>query len=221
MRRPKRSCDVAKTMIMFPLGVVDVVYVRRGDIVERSRAAAADGYAHIDPMVGTDPATLALPVGCPTAFPKPVPEWCSTPAPTAQLDGAWERALRWWKAAPHALMEPWAGATVNSREKIDAFRQEVPTLRLLVDTGHVADWGGDPCELLDLAGHVQLRQGKPGHTQLHVDDTSGVVDFDAVFARLEQLDYRGKVSVEYFDLPDIGWALADPEQWARDLAARL
>src|SRR3954447_18233889 len=126
----------------FPLGVVDVVYVRRGDIVERSRVAAADGYAHIDPMVGTDPATLALPVGCPTAFPKPVAEWCSTPAPTAQLDGAWERALRWWKAAPPAPVGPGAGATINSRGESDAFRQGVPSFGLLVATGHGCDWGG-------------------------------------------------------------------------------
>jgi sugar phosphate isomerase/epimerase len=204
-----------------PLGVVDVVYARRADIVEGSRAARADGFAHIDPLLGTDPATLALPVGCPTAFPKPVATWCSTPAPSAELDGAWERAVRWWRAAPGALLEPWAGAVVNSRASIDAFRAEVGDVRLLVDTGHVADWGGDPCELLALAGHVQLRQGKPGHTQLHVDDPTGVVDFDAVFRTLEALDYRGKVSVEYFDLPEHGWGLDDPEQWARDLAARL
>jgi sugar phosphate isomerase/epimerase len=204
-----------------PLGVIDVVYARWADMTERSRAALADGFAHFDPPVGTDPATLALPVGCPTAFPKPVATWCATPAPSAQLDGAWERAVRWWRAAPGALLEPWAGAVVNSRATIEAFRAEVGDVRLLVDTGHVADWGGDPCELLDLAGHVQLRQGKPGHTQLHVDDPSGVVDFDAVFRTLERLDYRGKVSVEYFDLPDQGWGLDDPAQWARDLAARL
>jgi sugar phosphate isomerase/epimerase len=203
------------------IGVVDVVYARRGDIVERAKAAAGDGYAHIDPLVGTDPATLALPVGCPTAFPKPVDAWCSTPAPSADLDQGWERAVRWWTRAPHALLEPWAGAVVNSKETIEAFKGEVPTLRLLVDTGHVADWGGDPCELLDLADHIQLRQGKPGHTQVHVDDPSGVVDFDAVFRRLDQLDYRGKVSVEYFDLPDNNWPLDDPEGWARDLATRL
>ena len=118
------------------------------------------------------------------------------------------------------MLEPWAGACVNSLEAVHAFRAEVPGVRLLVDTGHVADWGGDPCELLHLADHVQLRQGKPGQTQLHVDDSSGVVDFRAVFRRLEQLDYRGKVSVEYFDLPDQGWGLADPPQWARDLRDR-
>ena len=31
-----------------------------------------DGFAHIDPLIGTDPATLAIPIGCPTAFPRPV-----------------------------------------------------------------------------------------------------------------------------------------------------
>jgi sugar phosphate isomerase/epimerase len=205
----------------WPLGVVDVVYARRGNVAERALAARADGFAHIDPLVDADPELLALPIGCPTAFPKPVDTWCSTPAPSAQLEGAWERAVRWWRAAPRALMEPWAGAVVNSLDAVRAFRTEAGDVRLLVDTGHVADWGGDPCELLELADHVQLRQGKPGSTQVHVDDPTGVVDFDAVFRRLEQLDYRGKVSVEYFDLPDDGWPLGDPEQWARDLAARL
>jgi sugar phosphate isomerase/epimerase len=205
----------------WPLGVVDVVYARRGDVAERARAARDDGFAHIDPLVDTDPSRLVLPIGCPTAFPKPVDTWCSTPAPSAQLDGAWERAVRWWRAAPHALMEPWAGAVVNSLETVREFREAAGDIRLLVDTGHVADWGGDPCELLDIADHVQLRQGKPGSTQLHVDDPTGVVDFAAVFATLDRLDYRGKVSVEYFDLPASGWPLDDPEQWARDLAARL
>jgi sugar phosphate isomerase/epimerase len=205
----------------WPLGVVDVVYARRGDAVQRAQAAADDRFAHIDTLLAVDASRLALPVGCPTAFPKPVNTWCATPAPTAALDGAWERAVRWWKAAPRALLEPWAGAVVNSFPTIRAFLEEVPGVRLLIDTGHVANWGGDPCELLELADHVQVRQAKPGNTQLHADDPEGVVDFGAVFRRLEQLDYRGKISVEYFDLPERGWPLADPEQWARDLAAQL
>ena len=203
-----------------PLGVVDIVYARRGDVPQRALAAKADGFEHIDPLLGTDPASLALPIGCPTAFPKPEPGWCATGAPPAG-DGMWERAVRWWKAAPGALLEPWAGAVVNSIDAVRAFRAEVPTLRLLVDTGHVADWGGDPCELLELADHVQLRQGRPGHTQVHVDDPSGVVDFAAVLSRLDALGYRGRLSIEYFDLPERGWPLADPEQWARDLAAHV
>jgi sugar phosphate isomerase/epimerase len=211
----------AASPLRWPLGVVDVAYARYADVVDRAGAARADGFEHIDCMVGTDPASLALPIGCPTSFPKPIDTWCTTPAPSAEVDGAWERAVRWWRRAPQALLEPWAGATVNSIESIRAFRAEAGDVRLLVDTGHVADWGGDPYELLELADHVQLRQGKPGHTQLHVDDPTGVVDFPEVFRTLERLDYRGKLSVEYFDLPDNGWALDDPVQWACDLAARL
>ena len=204
----------------WPLGVVDIVYERRGDAVERTKAARADGFEHIDVALDTDPATLALPVGCPISFPKPVDAWCATPAPPSG-DGMWERAVRWWRAAPHALLEPWAGAVVNSADSVRAFRAAVPGVRLLVDVGHVADWGGDPCELLELADHVQLRQARRGCTQLHVDDDDGLVDFKAVLDRLRSLDYAGKLSVEYFDLPEQGWPLGDPEQWARDLAVRV
>jgi sugar phosphate isomerase/epimerase len=203
-----------------PLGVVEVVYGTTADAPARARLAAADGFAHIDVMVDVDPASLVLPIGCPTAFPKPQPGWCATPAPVA-TDGMWERCVRWFRAAPGALLEPWAGAVVHSRETAEAMMAEVPGLRLLVDTGHVADWGGDPLELLPYADHVQLRQGAPGRTQLHVDDPDGVVDFDAVLAALDACGYSGVLSVEYFDLPDAGWPLEDPRAWARDLAAAL
>lgn len=204
----------------YPLGVVDVVYAPL-PIDERARQAEADGFAHIDVVL--DPSrdlerdgVLALPVGCPTAFPKPQPKWCATPAPAAG-EGAWERAVRWWRSAPGALLEPWAGSCVNSRDAVVAFLDAVPGTRLLVDVAHVADWGEDPCDVLEFADHVQLRQAKRGCTQLHVDDPDGEVDFDAVFARLDALEYRGKCSVEYFDLPDFGWPLDDPPAWARDL----
>jgi sugar phosphate isomerase/epimerase len=199
-----------------PVGVVDVTYAAHGDERARSECARDDGFAHIDVLLGTDAATLALPVGCPTAFPKPADTWCATPAPPD-----WDRAVRWWRAAPHALLEPHTRSAVNSTEAVRAFLAEVPGVRLLVDTGHVADWGGDPCELLDLADHVQLRQGRPGHTQLHVDDPAGVVDFDEVFRRLDSRDYQGKVSIEYFDLPNRGWPLTDPRAWACDLLGRV
>ena len=71
----------------WPLGVVDVVYARRGDVAERARAARDDGYEHIDVLTGTE-SGLGLPIGCPTAFPKPQAGWCATPAPAA-LDGMW------------------------------------------------------------------------------------------------------------------------------------
>jgi sugar phosphate isomerase/epimerase len=202
-----------------PLGVVDIAYAPR-PVAERAALAVEDGFVHIDVLVDVDPATLPLPVGCPTAFPKPRPGWCSTPAPRDEPRG-WERTAEWFRAAPGALLEPWAGAVVHSADGCRAMMAEVPGLRLLVDTGHVADWGGDPLELLSYARHVQLRQGKPGAAQLHADDPAGVVDFPAVVRRLRELDYRGRLSVEYFDLPEYGWSLADPRAWTLDLAARV
>src|SRR4029077_18529988 len=152
--------------------------------------------------------------------PTPRPAWSPPPAPAAAPD-MWARPVRWFRAAPGAILEPWAGATVCSAETVHAIRAEVPGLRLLVDTGHVSDWGGDPLELLEFADHVQLRQGRPGSTQLHVDDPTGVVDFAAVLARLDALGYRGRLSVEYFDLPEYGWPLDDPLAWADALARHV
>ena len=203
----------------YPLGVVDLAF-RPAAPADSARQAQRLGFEHIDVVTDVDPASLCLPVGCPTAFPKPQPGWCSTPAPR-DGPGMWERTVRWFRAAPGALLEPWAGATVCSADTIRAMQAEVPGLRLLLDTGHVADWGGDPLELLEHADHLQLRQGRRGTTQLHVDDPTGVVDFAAVLGRLDQLGYRGRLSIEYFDLPEYGWPLEDPLSFARDLAARV
>jgi len=203
----------------YPLGIMDLPF-RPASPVDSARQAAALGFEHIDVLVDVDPASLALPVGCPTAFPKPRPGWCSSPAP-ADTPDAWDRTVRWFRAAPGALLEPWAGATVHSIETVRAMQDAVPGLRLLVDTGHVADWGGDPLELLEHADHVQLRQGRPGVTQVHVDDPTGVVDFAAVLRRLDQLGYQGRLSIEYFDLPEYGWPLDDPLAWSVALAQHV
>ncbi len=205
---------------MRPLGVVDIVYGSELDAPARSALARADGFDHIDVLVDVDPHSLQLPVGCPTAFPRPASGWCATPAP-ADGPGAWDRCVKWFRAAPGALLEPWAGAVVHSAETCTEMMAAVPGLRLLVDTGHVADWGGDPLELLEFAGYVQLRQGAPGHTQLHVDDPDGVVDFADVLTRLDALGSTAELSIEYFDLPALGWPLTDPRAWACDLAGHV
>ena len=43
----------------WPLGVVDVTYARWADVADRARAAQADGFAHIDPMLGTGRVNVA------------------------------------------------------------------------------------------------------------------------------------------------------------------
>ena len=180
----------------------------------RARGRAADGFEHIDPLLGTDPATLALPIGCPTVVPEAaVDAGARRPRRARSSTACGSERCGGGGAAPHALLEPWAGAVVNSAETVRAFRAEVPGVRLLVDTGHVADWGGDPCELLELADHVQLRQGKPGHTQVHVDDPTRRRRLRRGASHgSTRSTTAGKLSVEYFDLPENGWPLDDPER---------
>jgi hypothetical protein len=201
----------------FPIGVVDIAYATEPDVRRRAELARADGFAHIDVPLEAASEDLALPVGCPVAFPKPKPTWCATPAPPAG-DGGWERTVRWWQAAPQALCEPWAGATVSSIDQVRALVDAVPGVRFLIDTGHVVAWGGDLLELLPFAAHVQLRDARRGEAQVAPGD--GDVDFPAVLGRLEELGYVGAVSIEYFDLPEHGWPCADPRAAAlalRDL----
>jgi sugar phosphate isomerase/epimerase len=133
----------------------------------------------------------------------------------------WDRAVRAYRRTPGVKMEPWGGSICNTAEKVKAMLDEVPGLRLLVDTGHVRGWGGDPVELLPWADHVQLRQARPGKIQCWVDE--GDVDFAAVVAELDRLDYRGLLSVEYFNLPEQGpdFVVEDPVAYAVALAEHV
>jgi Xylose isomerase-like TIM barrel len=198
----------------FAIGVVDLAYGVEPSVSRRAELARADGFDHVDVLLEADDGGLALPVGCPIAFPRPQPTWCSTPAPPSG-DGAWARTVRWWSAAPQALCEPWAGGSVSSIEAVRALADAVPGVRFLIDTGHVTAWGGDVLELLPFAGHVQVRDARPGEAQ--VAPGEGQVDFGAVLGRLAEIGYEGAISVEYFDLPEHGWPCTDPRAAALEL----
>ncbi|MCU1461581.1 MAG: xylose isomerase-like protein [Acidimicrobiales bacterium] len=191
--------------VRFPLGVVDVVFGPR-PLAEAAVEAKRLGFAHIDVSVEVDD-EYAVPIGDRMSFPSPRPDR-SCPAPP-ESEGAWERAVAAYRRSPGMRLEPWGGSIVNSVAKVRAMIDEVPGLRLLVDTGHVASWGEDPVELLPWADHVQLRQASSGVVQAPAPD-QGDVDFTAVIGALDALDYPGLLSIEYFDLPEYGWPLADP-----------
>jgi sugar phosphate isomerase/epimerase len=103
---------------------------------------------------------------------------------------------------------------------VEALVAAVPGLRLTLDTGHVATWGEDPVPLLRHADHVQFRQAARRQPQLHPDE-GGDVDFAAVLAELDRLDYHGLISIEYFDLPEFGWTLDDPVGYSVALASHV
>ncbi len=131
-----------------------------------------------------------------------------------------DETVELFRSHPGARLEPGPRSAAAGNANVEALVAAVPGLRLTLDTGHVATWGGDPVPLLRHADHVQLRQAAEGRPQLHPDE-GGDVDFAAVLAELERLDYPGRISIEYFDLPDYGWPLDDPVGHAVALATHV
>jgi len=204
--------------VRWNLGVVDTVYSAEPSVRERSVLAEMDGFDHIDVTIDVDPSALVLPVGCPVAYPFAVPRWSSTPAPDA-AHVTWDETVERHRRASGALIEPWAGGTVHSVETMRAFASAVPGVGFLVDTGHMVAMGEDPVEAVTFAAHIELRDARVGEAQ--VPPGEGDVDFTAVIRRLEEIDYRGRLSIEYFDLPTFGLAYDDPRAAAKELAALL
>ena len=203
---------------MRAIGIVHAAF-RPVPLPDASARARALGFTHIDIAVDAVGQPSALPIG-EVCSPREVRPGCTWLAPTLRDETSFDFAVRRLREHPGARVEVGPQSVAGSVAMARALVEAVPGLRLCVDTGHVTTWGEDPIDLLDLAGHVQLRQAAPGLPQLHVDDPRGTVDFRAVLRRLDALGYDGLVSVEYFDLPELGWPLDDdPVQWCADLAA--
>jgi sugar phosphate isomerase/epimerase len=199
--------------VTYPLGVVEIVFAPASQ-AEAAELAAGLGFDHID-LVTEPGGPLALPIVDRFVAGTPRPDWSSGAPPAAE--GNWERAVRAFRKAPGSRVEPWAGSIIDSVEKIRAFLSEAPETTLLLDTGHVANWGEDPAELIPYAGHIQLRQARRGVPQA----AEGDIDFARFITELDRLGYDGALSVEYFDLPDYGYPLDDPIGHAIALAERV
>jgi sugar phosphate isomerase/epimerase len=197
----------------YRLGIVDLAFAPAGQS-ESARRAAALGFDHLD-VTGEAEADLAVPVVDRFSVEGPRPGW-STGAPP-DGPGRWERWVRRMRDAPGARIEPWGGSMLNTVEKVKAFVKEAPATRLLLDTGHVAAWGEDPAELIPWAGHIQLRQASHGVVQA----AEGDVDFAAFIGQLRRDGYEGALSIEYFDLPEMGFPLDDPLGHALQLAEQV
>jgi sugar phosphate isomerase/epimerase len=208
------------------IGIVAVAFGPIG-VTEAATRAAALGFDHLDAAVGgiealsaDEVAALAVPIGDRIGGFEMHPDSTCMALPERRGDDAFDETVARFRACPGARLEPGPRSAADRVEKVEAIVAAVPGLRLTLDTGHVATWGEDPVQLLRHAGHVQLRQAAEGRPQLHPDE-GGDVDFAAVVAELERLDYRGLISIEYFDLPDLRMPLDDPVGHAVALAARV
>jgi len=198
------------------------------DVRDACTRTAELGFDHLDaPASELDTldaealAALPVPIGDRISAFEPRAGCTTMPLYERRGEDRFDEAVAMFRDHPGARLEPGPRSVADSIEKVEAILDAVPGLRLTVDTGHVATWGEDPIILLRHADHVQLRQAAPGKPQLHPDDADGVVDFAAVFAELERLDYPGLMSVEYFDLPDMRMPLDDPVAHAVALAAHV
>jgi sugar phosphate isomerase/epimerase len=209
-----------------PIGVVAVAF---GDttVDEAAARALSLGFEHLDcsdlALERLGPAgidALAVPVGDRISGPE-VRSGCTAMALVERRgQDRFDEAVDVFGRHPGTRLEPVPHSMADSVAAVERIVAAVPGLRLTVDTGHVATWGEDPVRLLHLADHVQLRQAAKGRPQLHPDE-GGDVDFAAVLRELERLDYRGLLSVEYFDLPTYGWPLDDPVGYSVALAAHV
>jgi sugar phosphate isomerase/epimerase len=201
------------------IGIVSVAFGLGTPYRESGRRAAELGFDHID--IGLD----RLDEGGEPEFPLPIgdrigaePRTGCTVSPPRKC--TWEEGVAFLRRVPGIRVEPSPRSILDSPEAIRAMCDEVPGLRITLDTGWSVYGGFDPLEVADLAGHVQLRQAKPGVPQMHVDD-DGDVDFPAVIAGFAALGYTGLFSAEYFDLPDLNLPLEDPVGWSVDLMHRV
>jgi len=213
-------------MTRYPVGVASVVFGRMG-VQEAAARAASLGFEHLDTsdtalesLDDEERARLAVPIGELLSGPDVRPNRTAMALYERRGEDRFDEAVDLFTRNPGARLEPGPRSVADSIAKIEALVAAVPGLRLTVDTGHVASWGEDPVGLLHLADHVQLRQAAKGRPQLYPDE-EGDVDFVAVLRELERLDYRGLLSVEYFDLPDYGWPLDDPEAHAIAMQAHI
>jgi sugar phosphate isomerase/epimerase len=202
-----------------PLGIMSVAFGRETTYPEAARQAAELGFDFID--IGLDRGdaddldVLAVPIGDRIGS---EPRTGCTVRPPRRV--TWDEGVAFLRRVPGIRVEPGPGSLLDSAESIRAMCEAVPGLRLTLDTGWSVFCGFDPRQVADLAGHVQLRQARPGQPQLHPDD-DGDVDFAGVIAHFDEIGYEGLFSVEYFDLPDLGLGLADPVGHCVALAERV
>ena len=208
------------------IGIVGVAF-NDMTLDEMASRSAALGFDHLDASIhlldGLDEDAidaLAVPIADRISGFELV-DGCTFVAPFERRgEDRFDETVALMRAHPTVRLEPGPRTSAGSIQKIEALREAVPGLRFTIDTGHVATWGEDPVQVLRYADHVQLRQAAKGDPQRHAD-AGGDVDFAAVLAELDRIDYQGAISIEYFDLADMGWPLDDPVGYCVALATHV
>jgi sugar phosphate isomerase/epimerase len=102
------------------------------------------------------------------------------------------------EAGVTVAIEPHVHSYVESPELAHQLVEAVPGLKLTLDPAHFAVIGYRQDEIERLAshaGHVHLRQARPGALQAKMEE--GTLNFPAFFAALRDARYDGWLSIEY------------------------
>lgn len=96
------------------------------------------------------------------------------------------------------LIEPHTGSILNSPNTTRDLVAMVPGLKIVLDPSHFVAMGYRQAEidpLADIAGHVHLRQARPGLIQTKMEE--GIIDFPGFLGALRDSGYDGWLISEY------------------------
>lgn len=96
------------------------------------------------------------------------------------------------------LVEPHVQGILEQPEITEELLEKVPGLGIVLDPSHFAVFGHSQASIEALAGHaghVHLRQAKPGQLQAKMDE--GTLNFASFFGALRDANYDGWCSIEY------------------------
>ncbi len=153
-------------------------------------------------------AAFAAAVGAPSIFVLPGVAHAGTP-----LDEAFAASVRALTALKSVAddagvlltVEPHVGGLIASPEMAERLVEAVPGLKLTLDYAHFVAMGYPQAAIDRLAphaGHVHLRQARPGALQAKLGE--GTLDFIAMVETLRAARYGGWLALEYVHQPYMG-----------------
>src|SRR5437763_415013 len=119
------------------------------------------------------------------------------------------------------LVEPEPGLLIETSEQFEEFLRHVdsPAVGLNFDVGHMFCVGEDPAASLNRLAkyvrHVHLEDIAATRVHAHLVPGEGAIDFPATLRALDDIDYRGWVTVELYPYVD------DPDAAARAARERV
>lgn len=188
----------AELAASLPLPVANLFHLFGEDLSDRN-LARPDGAQNLQDLKAT--LAFAKAVGAPSVFVLPGiinAGQCRSDAIASSAEALKPMVTAGKEAGVDVLIEPHTGSILNSPVRTRELVAQVPGLQIVLDPSHFVAMGYrqeevDP--LVDIAGHVHLRQARPGLIQTKMEE--GIVDFPGFFGALRTAGYDGWLSAEY------------------------